>query len=191
MRKIDEEVAATMSAPPGEPTTPHPGRAAVTDDVRRARLERPLTTGRLAWMADRWLAGCSQDVIGAAVDRHPSTVSSCVSRFCEMTGHELYGLLGEGRRNVVRVALAEHKSRGGVLTAPGDYEPFPAEGIVFAEARRGHAVFLREVEGLTLAATGKRLGVSRTRVVSLVRRAKNIEAAAAGERRAPEGARTR
>jgi hypothetical protein len=64
----------------------------VTDD---ARLERPLTTGRMAWMADRWLAGCSQDTIGAAVDRDPSTVSSCISRFCEITGHRLYGLLGE------------------------------------------------------------------------------------------------
>jgi hypothetical protein len=157
----------------------------VTDD---ARLERPLSTGRLAWMADRWLAGCSQDTIGAAVDRHPSTVSSCISRFCEITGHRLYGLLGEERRDVVRAALAEHKSRGGMLTAPGDYESFPAEGTVFAEARRAHAVFLREVEGLTLAAAGKRLGVSRTRVVSLVGRAKNI---AASERRAPEGARTR
>jgi predicted DNA-binding protein (UPF0251 family) len=147
----------------------------------------------MAWMADRWLAGCSQDTIGAAVDRHPSTVSISISHFCEFTGHRLYGLLGEERRDVVRAALAEHKSRGGMLTAPGDYEPFPAEGIVFAEARRAHAIFLREVEGLTLAAAGKRLGVSRTRVVSLVGRAKNIatKAAAAGEKRAPEGARTR
>lgn len=149
-----------------------------------ARLKRPITTGRMAWMADRWLAGCLPDAIGVAVDRHPSTVSSCISRFCEITGHRLYGLLGEERRDAVRAALAEHKSRGGTLTAPEDYEPFPTEGIVFAEARRAHAVFLREIEGLTYAAVGKRLGVSRMKAHSLVGRAKNAaaNAAAASER---------